>query len=307
MAIFSFAHPQYLFLLFAIPLVFLIHFLALGSKRKNALRFANFDAIARIEGIDFFSKNVVLLLLNVVIICSLIFALSGFTLHTTAQTSEFSFVIALDSSQSMEANDMSPNRLTASKRTINDFIDYVPVDVRIGIISFAGSTTIHQDLTERKDEIKRGVNEIRVGNFGGTDIYEAVLTGTNLLKNEAHKAIILVSDGQINVGNIDDAIDYANDNDVIVHSVGIGTEEGGQTSIGFSKLDEDSLKSISYNTNGAYFRAVDEKNMTNIFLGVLDLTERKVSIELMDYLLLFAVILLIFEFFLSNTKYVSLP
>ena len=49
-----FLYPQYLYFLFAIPLLFLIHFFALNYKRKVALRFANFDAIAKKDNSIFY-------------------------------------------------------------------------------------------------------------------------------------------------------------------------------------------------------------------------------------------------------------
>jgi len=303
---FTFSHPQYLFLLFFIPLLFFMHFWALSSKKKRALKFANFEAIARIEGIDFFSKNVFILFLNVALILSLSFAISGLTLHTTKESSSFSYVIAIDSSQSMEANDLSPNRISVAKETAINFVDSAPLDIKMGIISFSGGSKIELDMTTRKDELKRAINEIKLSGYGGTDLYEAVLTSSNLLSKESFKSVILLSDGQINVGNIDDAINYAKDNNALVHTIGIGTKEGGETEYGISKLDEDSLKSLAYNTHGVYFNAENKENLSQSFLDILKLTKRRVSIELFDYLVLFSIALIILEFVLSNTKYVNL-
>jgi Ca-activated chloride channel family protein len=304
---FTFSHPQYLLLLFALPLLFFIHFLSLGNKKKRALKFANFDAIARIQGVDFFSKNVVILFLNLVIATLIIFAVSGLTFSTTAKSSSFSFVIAIDSSESMEANDFLPDRITVAKETAVDFVDSAPLGFRAGIISFSGSSRIEKDVTDRKDELRTAINGINIGGFGGTDVYEAILTASNLLKNEESKAIILLSDGQINAGNVDEAIDYANYNQVVVHTIGMGTKEGGMTEYAISKLDEDSLKSLSYNTGGNYFSAENKENLSNAFLEMYALTDRKVAISLADYLLIFSVILLVFEFFLTNTRYLNLP
>lgn len=306
MAGFSFLHPQYLWLLFVIPLIFLIHFFSLSNRKKVALKFANFDSISRIEGIDFFSKNVFVLFLNVLIATSIVFSLSGLTFHTIAKSSDFSYVIALDSSQSMEATDFSPNRITVAKQTIVSFLNNAPLGVRFGLISFSGSTKIEKDMTERKDEVKSSLFDIGISGFGGTDIYEAVLTAANLLKNENQKAVIILSDGQINVGNIDDAIDYANDHDLIVHTIGIGTKEGGETPYGLSKLDDDSLKSLAFNTNGNYTSAGDSNELSKAFNNIYQFKNKKVSINLNDYLLLFAFALIVIEFFLTSTRYINL-
>ncbi len=304
---FSFAHPYYLFTLFAIPIIFFIHFLALSNKKKKALKFANFDAIAKIQGIDFFSKNVVILVMYVLIVVMITFAISGLTLHTKMESSSFSFVIAIDTSQSMNADDFEPTRLGAAKKVISNFIDNAPRETKIGLISFAGSTKIESDLTNRKDDLFLSIGDIGISSYGGTDLYEAVLTSANILKFEEHKALILLSDGQINVGNVEDAYDYANHRDMIVHTIGIGTIEGGSTGFSFSKLDENSLKTLSYNTDGIYILAGDKDNLTRAFDQIYARTDKKVAIELSDYLMLSALVLLVLVFFLSNTRYLNLP
>ena len=70
--IFNFIKPSYLALLLLIPLVILLHFLMLKRKRSHALRFANFEAIARVKGVDLLSKNIVILILSVAIVFLLI-------------------------------------------------------------------------------------------------------------------------------------------------------------------------------------------------------------------------------------------
>lgn len=305
--IFSFSHPQYLFLLFTIPLMFFIHFFSLSNRKKNALKFANFSAIARIQGIDFFSKNLVILFLTLFAVFFVVLSVSGLNLQVQAQSSSFSYVIAIDNSQSMEASDFAPDRLTVSRNTAIDFVDSAPLGVPMGVVSFSGTASIEQELTQDKSEIEKAINGITLSSTGGTDLKEAIMTSANLLFNEKNKAIILLSDGQINVGTIEEAVRYAVKNEIVINTIGIGTLEGGQTSIAFSKLDEDSLKSLAYETGGEYFAASDQSSLTDSFSKILQLTKRQVKIPLSEYLLIAAVLLLLLEFFLTNTRYVNLP
>lgn len=300
---FSFLRPQYLFFLFAIPILLMIHFFSLSNRKKVALKFANFDAIARIRGIDFFSKNFFDLFLSLLIAFFLIMAISGLNVHVSKETSAFSFVIAIDNSQSMDADDFFPNRLSASKQTAIDFVNDIPFGVRIGVISFAGTSYIEQDLTEDKEIVVGAIKNIELGSFGGTNLYEAVITSSNLLKNEEHKAIILLSDGQINIGNIENTIDYANMNDVIIHSIAMGTEEGGVTGYGISKVDESSLKSVAHYTGGNFFRAQDKESLSQSFSDILNFTTKKVSIDLSNYLIIFTLIFFVIKFLFSNMRY----
>lgn len=305
--IFSFSHPQYLFLLFSIPIFFLIHFFSLSNRKKIALKFANFDAISKVEGVDFFSKNIFILFLSLIIVSSMILAVSGLTFHTFKESTSFSFVIAIDHSQSMQADDFFPDRLTVSKQVAKDFIDTIPYETEIGIVSFSGSSYIRQDMSQDKSGTKNAIDKIELSQFGGTNIYEAVITSTNLLRNQENKTIILLSDGQINSGTIEDVTDYANKNDVIIHTIAIGTKEGGTTEYTISKLDEETLQTISEVTGGDYFVAETSEALTESFGKILNLTKKKVSIELFNYLITIAIILFIIKFFLTNTRYFPLP
>ena len=85
----SFTHPFYLVFLFAIPVLILLHFFGLKNIKGRALSFANFESIARVRGIDLYSKNILLLFFNILFVVLLVFALSGFTLHKEMAASEF--------------------------------------------------------------------------------------------------------------------------------------------------------------------------------------------------------------------------
>lgn len=303
----TFEYPIYLSLLLLIPVLFFIHLVTLRTKKKGALKFANFEAISRISGVDFFSKNITVLLLSVLLIFLLTMASAGLTVHIQMKASSFSFILAVDSSQSMGAEDMPPNRLDVAKETAVKFVDSAPISTRIGVVSFSGRSFIEQALTENKGGVKGAIGNIRLESFGGTDLYEVIVTSTNLLAGEEAGAIVLLSDGQINVGAIEEGIDYANDNDLIIHTIAIGTGEGGKTAYGISKLDEDALKAVAYNTGGIFFKTENRVELEKSFEDILKLTTKKVPINLSTYLVVISTILFVIGYLLINTKYKSLP
>jgi len=305
--IFTFSKPIYLSLLAVVPLMIFIHFLTLKWKRSQALKFANFEAIARVKGIDILSKNITVLIMTMIISTLLILSLTGLTIHRTLPSSSFSFAIAIDSSRSMEATDFSPNRLEAAKQSALTFIDLLPIGTRISVVSFSGNAFIEQSITSDKELVKQAVRDIQISSIGGTDLNEAVTTSTNLLIDEEAKAIILISDGRLNIGSIDEVIDYATANDAIVHTIAIGTAEGGQTSYGISKLDEDTLKAAAFNTGGESFRAEDQTILEESLESIIELKTKRVSIDLSQYLILSALILFVIEYVLVNTRYKILP
>lgn len=305
--IFDFIKPSYLILLLAVPLIILLHFFMLKRKRSHALRFANFEAIAKIKGVDLLSKNIAVLVLTILIALLLVLSMSGIKIQRTLYSSSFSFIIDLDSSLSMEATDFAPNRFEAAKENAIQFIDLLPAGSRVGIVSFSGNAFIEQSLTEDKEFMKRAITEIPLSSIGGTDLYEAVATSTNLLEGEEAKSIILISDGRINVGTIEDAYNYANAHDVIIHTIGIGTEEGGLTSYGLSQIDEEALKALAHNTGGKYFRANTEELLGNSLAEIIQLKFKKVSFDISRYLILAALILLVAEYILINTRFRVFP
>ncbi len=299
----SFTHPSYLAFLFAIPFLIFFHFYGLKNMKGKALKFANFEAIARVKGIDLYSKNVILLAFNILFVVLLVFALSGLTLHKEVDASSFSFVIAIDNSESMSATDIEPDRLSAAKGTAINFINSLPYESYVAVLSFSGDSSIEQALTKNKQEIKDAIDRIEVSSVGGTDIFEAVSSSAELLKGEKNKAIILLSDGQINVGNINDVVDNAKFNEVLINTIGIGTLAGGEATYGISKLDEDSLKSLSYNTGGKYFDVNSREEMRESFSQIIGVTRRLSSMDLSYYLIIIAIILFIIkEFLLSINK-----
>ncbi|MBI2632334.1 VWA domain-containing protein [Candidatus Pacearchaeota archaeon] len=302
-----FLFPRYLFFLFIIPFFVLIHFVSLKTYRTRALRFANFEAIARIKGVDFYSKNLIVLLLTCFLLIIVVFTLAGLTLRTELEASSFSFVIAIDSSASMSADDLEPSRLESAKETAFQFVKESSTGTDFGIISFSSAALIEQEVTDNRDLVYSGIKNIKLNSAGGTNLYDALILGANILRGYDSRSIILLSDGQTNIGNLQDAIDYANDNNLIVHAIAIGTSEGGESNYGLTKIDEESLQSISYNTKGSYFKVTGNDELKNAFSKISELRKKKISINLSNYLLLLSIILIVIIYYLANSRYRTIP
>lgn len=304
---FIFEYPSYIYFLFIIPLIIFIYFFSLRVGKSKAIKFANFDAISKIEGIDILSKNITLLIFTCFIIFLLVFSLSGASLEVVSKVSDNSFVIAIDSSQSMYADDVKPSRIDAAKQIASSFVDSSPIGTRFAIVSFSGNSLIEKEVSDNKNDLSFGINNIEISDVYGTDIYEAVLTASKLLKSYDNKILILLSDGQINVGTIDDAIDLAKEDKIKIHTIALGTKEGGNTFFGISKVDEDSLKALSYNTEGEYFFADDTSKLESSFNLIYELKQGEKIIPLRNYFLIMSLFLILISYFLNNTRYRMFP
>jgi len=303
-----FTRPEYLVLLFAIPIMIIVHFFSLRSIKKRSLKFANFEAIARVKGADIFSKNLTILYINILIIILVVFAISGASMTRQVSASDVSFILALDASTSMDSSDIFPTRLDVAKKAAVDFLDRVPEKTRLGVVSFSGTAFVEQELTENKQEVKMALENLGIKQVGGTDILGAITLSANLLREEDARTIILISDGQANVNTLQDIIDYANKNQIMIHSLGIGTGAGveGESGAVF-KISEDTLKTISQNTEGKYYNIEEIDDFYYSLNDIIEITKKRDVNDLSLYLMIAALALFILNFVLVNTRYRSLP
>jgi len=314
----NFTHPYYLWLLVSIPMLIITHYFVLGYLKRRAIKFANFEAIKRVTGTKLelknarkISKNLFLLFVRIFVLLFLIFSIAGPVLWYSGQGSEFDFVIAIDASSSMLADDFMPYRLGAARKASSLFVENLKAKTNVGVVSFAGTSFVEQDLTDELKKAEDAINNIRIKRVGGTDIGGAIITSTNILLNQENsRVIILLTDGQSTVGTpVDIAIEYANKNYVTVNTIGIGTEEGGTFIKGdlLSKLDEPTLIDIAQKTDGKYYRAENEESLSNAFEEISANSQKKIPVNLSMGLMMTALALLFVEWGMINTKYRTLP
>lgn len=302
-----FLYPRMLLFLLIIPLLVFIYFFSMVYNKKKSILFANFEAMQRISDVELFSKNLMILYLNILIIALLVFSVSGTSVSYFADTSDFSYVIAIDNSDSMDTQDVFPSRLEASKEFAKEFINSLPSGSRVGVVGFAGEALVIHELSNSKTKLKIAISGIESGTVQGTSVYNALISSNNLLENENRKAILLLTDGQLNVMNVLDVIDYSNRNNLLINSIGVGTVEGGRTSFGtISRVDADFLRSLAFNTGGNFFM-IGDSNVKEIVEEVVEMTNKQIDYDLSFTFLLIALGLICFVFFLHNFRFRVFP
>jgi Ca-activated chloride channel homolog len=316
---FAFEHPVYLWYLWSIPLLVVTHYAFLKYTRRRAIRFANFQALKRVTDEKIVTKNHVILIIRSIIIVCLILAMAGTTLWYKGKSNSNDFVIAIDTSSSMTAQDFKPTRIDAAKEYVNTFIDNLNSEANIGILSFSGAAFIEHLPSTNKAEIKRTVSEIQPAQVGGTDIAGAIVTGINMMVgSNKGKLMVLITDGSNTVSfftkdPIDEAIRYARSNSVSVYTIGMGTISG---PIGYlpeyynvsSVFDDVTLQKIANSTGGTYYFAGNNQELDATYKDILSSTkEAYIPIPFGSVLAITALILLFVEWGLISTRYRSLP
>ena len=242
-----------------------------------------------------------------------------------AITEGIDIILAMDISGSMLAQDLTPNRLEASKKVAMDFISGRPND-RIGLVIFSGESFTQCPLTTDHKVLKGLFNDVKSGMIDdGTAIGMGLATSINRLKDSKSKSkvIILLTDGVNNQGSIAPmtAAEIAQEFKMRVYTLGVGTK--GYAPYPFNtpfgnivyqdvevKIDEKTLQDIANATNGKYFRATSNKALQEIYKEIDKLERSKIEIkefhkkkeEFLPFAAL-GMIFLILSFILNNTLF----
>ena len=314
----QFQHPFFLLYLFAIPLLILTHFILLERAKHKALRFANFEAIRKVTGEKPLTKNILLLVLRIIVLSSLVLAAAGPELWYKTRVIDKNIVFAIDASASMSTEDYYPSRLEVAKTVARRIINKMEGSPNIGVVSFSGVTFIDQTMTNSKKQTIGAIDSIEIIEAGGTDIPGAIITATNMMRGEEGKSIILFSDGSNTISYLLEdpvrrAIDYARNNNVVIYTIGIGSEGA---PVGYlpeyynipSRFDEEVLRRISNETNGKYYRFGENMSIDKLVNDILEETkEGFLRIDLTHALLVLGLIGIFLEWGLINTRFRRIP
>ncbi len=235
-------------------------------------------------------------------------------------------LFALDTSKSMLAEDIKPNRLKRAHFAILDFVHQLDGD-RVGLMPFAGSAFLMCPLTLDYNAFQHSLSAVSSDIIpqGGTDIAEVINTAAATLNNNVnHKILVLITDGENLQGDTFKAATDGAEKGLTIYTVGVGTKEGELiplTGGGFvkdsqgkfvtSKLDEQTLGRIAEKTGGLYvplgssgegLETVYQQKLALIPKEELAERRHKVPLERFEYPLALALFLLICDFLISERK-----
>jgi len=284
----------YLLLLLLLPLlaIFLVRYLKWKKKKRELFADSRFHQHLFEKSSGFTKFFPALYLLGTLfLIFSIIDLLSGSEEIKTSQKLN-NVIFLLDVSNSMNAEDIDPSRLTEAKNLIIQTMQRMKSD-KVGIVMFAGQATSIMPLTTDYTSAETYVGAIETNSMQiqGTDFLNGMKIAVQKFKNvnkDARK-VVLLSDGEDNEGNDDAAIRLAKKEGIMITSVGIGSDEGapvpeyafgqlmgykadmsGQTVI--SKRQTGALKKMAESTGGTY---IDGNNINEAPDQIIDALKKK--------------------------------
>lgn len=269
----SFAQSQYLLLLFLIPLFFVIQAFVLKMRRRKIRKFGDEKLVSQL--MPSYSKGKIWVRLVLFSIGFFFFVIGLSRPQIGAKLKEHEtkgaeIMIVLDVSNSMLAEDYSPNRLERAKLAISRLVDKLRED-RIGLIVFAGNSFVQLPITTDYVSAKMFLNSISTDSVPvqGTAIGDAINTAMRSFsaQSEKSRAIIVITDGENHEDDPVAAAKQAADLGVRVFTIGVGSPEGkpipmdGELlkdkdgEIVVTRLDEKVLQDVAQAGNGVYVRA----------------------------------------------------
>lgn len=240
-------------------------------------------------------------------------------------------MICLDVSNSMLAQDLSPNRLERAKMAIENMIDKLQGD-RLGIIVFAGEAYVQLPITTDYSSAKLFLESIntKIVPIQGTNIADAINKAVESFgKDEGkNKAIVVITDGENNEEAKESAVSAAEDaanKNIVIHTIGVGSAQGvpipnmvdgyatgykkdnaGNTVV--TKLDAKLLQDIAEASKGVYVQASSaDIGLDAILTKIGELDKKQMESKMYsDYedqfqiFLMAALLLLVIESFISE-------
>lgn len=314
----NFAQAQYLFLIFLIPFFFLFYALLLHLKKKSIRKLGDISLVSSLMPSVSRSKG-----WWKVVVFSIAFFFFSIGMSRPQigaklkehRTEGVEIMIALDVSNSMLAEDYSPDRLDRAKLAISRLVDKLRDD-RIGLILFAGSSFVQLPITTDYVSAKMFLNSISTESvpIQGTAIGDAINTAIRSFSAQSDKsrAVIVITDGENHEDDPEAAAKQAYDMGIRVYTIGVGSPEGEPIpmdggllkdkdgNIVVTKLDEDSLRKIAEAGGGVYVKAGNsEFGLNPIVDSIKKMDEEKFSSVVFEefdeqYMYFFAIALVFF-------------
>ncbi len=173
-----FVWPEALWTLLTLPLLWAAYVWMIKRQRAQALRFPSLMLLRpALQGQRAWRRHVPPLLLWLALACTLL-ALGRPFARVALPSDYMTLVMALDVSRSMLAQDVPPSRIEAAKDAAKAFIRELPPQVRVGIVSFAGSAQLAQQVTDQREDLLAAIDrfELQRGTATGSGLLLALST-----------------------------------------------------------------------------------------------------------------------------------
>jgi Ca-activated chloride channel family protein len=282
----SFDRPILLVTLLLVPLGIALYALVRRRRQRYAVSFTNLEVLAAVADRPGWRRELPTVL-GLVGLTALLVAVAGPHVTWNAPVERATVILAVDTSRSMLSEDVRPTRLAAAKAAAQAFLERVPDELRVGVVTFAGDVQVAAFPSHDRDRVRASIRALGPSWGGGTAIGDALARSVELGQEalsedgEAPRAglstppaldgavsVLFLSDGRQRHGIIQPAegARLARAAEIPVYTVAVGAQDGtGGGLEWFRPPDTSTLRTIARATGGEFFAASSKEALTSAY------------------------------------------
>ncbi|MDQ1635338.1 MAG: Ca-activated chloride channel [Frankiaceae bacterium] len=268
-------------LLLVLPLLAVLGFylVQLIRRRQYAARFTDLSLLASVapRGPAWWKRHLpaALLLLSLL---GMVISLGRPTSTQKVPRERATVVLAIDVSNSMAADDVSPTRLRAAQDGAQAFVDQLPPRLNLGLVAFSGTASVLVSPTTDREAVRSAIDGLQLG--PGTAIGDAVVASVNAITSvpgepgqaPAPGRIVLLSDGETTRGLPEAAAaQEATAKNIPVSTIAYGTQDGEVTIQGQRigvPVNIEALDALAQEANGTAYTAETGDELKNVYSDI---------------------------------------
>lgn len=288
----SFLAPARLYGLLAVLALLVAYVVLAFARRRYAVRFTNLPLLDQVAPRRPGWRRHVTAAAFLLAITATVLAWARPADEVRVPKERATVVLAIDTSLSMEATDVAPNRLEAAQQAGLAFVEELPPQINLGLVTFDGVARVRVTPTTDRQPVRRAIETLELG--PATAIGEAIFAGLDAIQSapaavdgeEVPARIVVMTDGKTTVGRPDvDGAEAAVEAGVPVSTIAFGTEQGTIVIDGEIQpvpVDEEPLRIIADRTGGQFFSAQSLDQLTRVYEDIgssvgYDTEEREVT------------------------------
>ena len=275
----TFLAEERLWLVLAVPVLAAVYVLVQRRRRQQAVRFSNLALLRSVVPPRAAWRRHGPAVAAALALTGLVVGFARPAANVQVPKEAATIMLVIDTSASMEATDVEPSRLDAAVAAASEFVEQLPGQLEVGLVSFDRQARVESPPTTDHAAVLEAIEDLRLG--PGTAAGDALAVAVDALRAAADAsgaspteedggaAVVLLSDGVTTVGRpVAEAAQLAADAGIPVSTIAFGTDEGA-VEVGGRVIavpaDPDTMAQVAEITSGTFFEAFSEEDLREVY------------------------------------------